>query len=94
MKLPQQLFWDTDYNNIDWDKNHQYVICRVLDRGGINDWFEIKKYYGLEKIIDAVKNARYLSKKTVYFMSNIFNIPLEEIRCYRLMQSQPEHWIY
>ncbi len=94
MNLPPQLFWDTDYEKIDWDKKSEYVISRVLDRGSLKDWFEIKRYYGIEKIVDVVKNARYLSKKTVYFMSNVFDIPLEEIRCYKLMQSQPEQWIF
>ena len=94
MKLPNSLFWDTDYNKLDWNKNSSYVICRVLERGSINDWFEIKSYYGLETIIETVKNARYLSKKTVYFMSNVFKIPLEEIRCYKQMQSQQEQWIF
>ena len=94
MKLSREIFWDTNYDTIDWDKSWQWIICRVLDRGGIKDWHQIKKYYGNEKIIESAKNARYLSKKTVHFISNLFDIPLNEFRCYRLMQSHPEHWIY
>ena len=94
MKLARELFWDTDFDTIDWDKNYQWVICRVLDRGGLNDWHEMKRYYGIERILEAAKTARYLSKKTVHFLSNAFEIPLTDFRCYNLMQSQPEQWIY
>lgn len=48
MKLSREIFWDTNYDTIDWDKSYQWVICRVLDRGGIKDWHEIKKYYGID----------------------------------------------
>lgn len=94
MNLSREIFWDVNYDTIDWEKNYQWVICRVLDRGSLNDWREIKKHYGNSKMIEAAQNARYLSKKTVYTISAIFNIPLTQFRCYNLMQSQPEQWIY
>lgn len=94
MQLSRKLFWDVNYDTIDWEKNYQWVICRVLDRGGLNDWNEIRQHYGWPKILEAAKSARYLSKKTVYFLSAVFNVPLTEFRCYNLMQSQAEHWIY
>jgi hypothetical protein len=90
----KELFWDVHYDTLDWKKNHQWVICRVIDRGGLNDWKELNKLYGSDMILIAAKNANYLSKKTVYFISAIFNVPLNEFKCYTLMQSQPEHWIY
>ncbi|MDO9000253.1 MAG: hypothetical protein Q7W45_10855 [Bacteroidota bacterium] len=94
MQLNPTLFWDVDYNKIHWDNNYQWVICRVLDRGTLEDWQQIKAYYGLEKIISATKATNYISKKSVYFLSAIYNIPLTDFKCYNLMQSQPEHWIY
>lgn len=94
MKLSREICREVNYDTIDWDKSYQWVICRAPDRGGIKDWYEIKKYYGVEKIIESAKSARYLSKKTVHFISNLFDIPLHEFRCFRLMQSHPERWIY
>ncbi len=94
MKLNPTLFWDTDYTTINWEENFQWVICRVMDRGDLKDWQEIKAYYGVEKIIEAVKTTAYISKKSLYFISAIYDIPLTEFKCYNLMQSQPEHWIY
>lgn len=94
MKLARELFWDVNYDTIDWEKNYQWVICRVLEYGGINDWREIKKNYGVTKIIDAAINARSLSIKTVYFIHHIFNITLKKFRCYNSMHSDPIHWMY
>jgi hypothetical protein len=94
MNLSKEIFWDTNYDAIDWDKSYQWVICRVLDRGSLKDWFQIKENYGIEKILAVAQDAKYLSKKTIYFLSAIYTIPLTQFRCYNLMQFQQEQWIY
>lgn len=94
IKLNPHLFWDCDYSKIDFEKNYGFVVERVLERGSLDDWFAIKKYYGMEKIKQAVLNARYLSQKALAFCSTIFDIPKEKFRCYKLMSSSPERWIY
>lgn len=94
MNLSKEIFWDVDYSKIDYEKSADWVICRVLDRGSLKDWFQIKENYGIEKILLTAQNARYLSKKTVYFLSAIYNVPLTNFRCYNLMQFQQEQWIY
>ena len=50
LKLSKVLFWDTDYDNINCDKNARYVIERVVSLGRASDWSQIKEYYGLERI--------------------------------------------
>lgn len=94
MKLAREIFWDVDYDTIDWEKNYRWVICRVLEYGGINDWREIRKYYGDARIIEAATHARSLSKKTLHFIHNVFDIPLEQFRCYNSTRSNPLHWMY
>ncbi len=61
--MQKSIFWDVNYDSIDYDKNKDWVICRVLDRGSLNDWFQIKTNYGIDKILTTAKNAKYLSKK-------------------------------
>jgi hypothetical protein len=94
IKLNPLLFWDCDYTKIDFEKNYGFVVERVLERGSFDDWFAIKKYYGIEKIKQAALNARYLSRKVLAFCSTIFDTPQEEFRCYKLMSSSPERWIF
>ncbi len=44
MDLSKSLFWDTDINKVDYEKHARKIIERVLMRGTLDDWFEIKRY--------------------------------------------------
>lgn len=94
MKLSREIFWDTNYDTIDWDKSYQWVICRVLEYGNIEDWREMRKYYGDKKIVEAATKARSLSIKTMHFIHHIFEVPLEKFRCYNSTLSDPIRWMY
>jgi hypothetical protein len=50
------LFWDTDINNIDWQKQYKAVIRRVFERGNEKEKSEITRFYGLKKVKSAVNN--------------------------------------
>jgi len=39
------LFWDVDFDSIDWRQNRDFVIKRVLDRGSEEEILEIQRYY-------------------------------------------------
>ena len=59
--LRKALFWDTDIENIDWDKNRKAVIQRVLERGNKTEINEIISFYGRKTIsqeIKSIKNSR------------------------------------
>jgi antitoxin HigA-1 len=44
------LFWDTDFNKIDWKKNRKAIIKRIFERGNRKEIDEIINFYGLEKV--------------------------------------------
>jgi len=92
MELSPFLFWDTDYEKIDWDKSYSYVIEKVVTYGSLKDWDQIKRYYGLEKIKETSINLRNLDSKTLNFLSFYFKIPMDEFRCYKFKQSIPTHY--
>jgi hypothetical protein len=94
MELSKTLFWDTDIDKIDYEKNAQQVIQRVLERGALKDWFEIKHYYGLERIKQEVLTVRHLDKLTLNFCSKYFKIAKEEFRCYNTKPSIQQLWNY
>ena len=33
----KRIFWDTDFNKLEYDKNYKSIITRVFDRGDIED---------------------------------------------------------
>ena len=88
------LFWDTNPQNIDFDKSKAYVIERVLSHGLLSDWQTLKQQYGLPTIKEVVLQSRYLDKYTLHFCSAYFDEPLNHFRCYNYAQSTPTHWEY
>lgn len=88
------LFWDVDPNKIDYDTWDRYVIERTVQRGFLKDWFELKNYYGLEKIKETTLRSRYLDNVTLNFLSFYFNISKEQFRCYALKPLTHELWPY
>jgi hypothetical protein len=91
-KLRKQIFWDTEMSQLDYEGNANAIIVRVLERGNMDEWNEIKRYYGHEKIKEAALKARYLPKKVLAFISSIYNIPITQFRCYTWRQSNPILW--
>lgn len=92
--LSKYLFWDCDYSKVDFDKNSRYIIEKVVTRGQLDDWHEIRRYYGDDKIKEDVINIRSLPYRVMNFLSVIYNIPPENFRCYTNLQSNKRHWFY
>jgi hypothetical protein len=93
-KLSRSLFWDTNPDTVNFDKSARYVIEKVVTRGQFEDWQEIKRYYGLEKIKECCLRSRDLDPKALSFLSAIFDIPKEEFRWYTQIQSNPRLYPY
>lgn len=49
-KFRRVLFWDTDINKIDWQRQARAVIQRVYERGNEQEKREITRFYGRNKI--------------------------------------------
>ena len=61
-KLRSVLFWDTDINNIDWEKNKIAVIQRVFERGNELEIQEIIRFYGKEMVLRCLEKRVSRSK--------------------------------
>jgi hypothetical protein len=85
------LFWDTDRNKLDTDRDKDYIIRQVLEYGLMDDWRLIKEIYGLDTIVASAKNFRSLDKKTLNFIATISDEPKESFRCYTEQQSIQKH---
>jgi addiction module HigA family antidote len=48
--LRKALFWDTDVNKIDWQKQYRAIIERIFERGNNEEKAEIINFYGEEKV--------------------------------------------
>ncbi|MBO5499183.1 MAG: HigA family addiction module antidote protein [Bacteroidales bacterium] len=53
------LFWDTDFDKIDWAASRESVITRILERGSDAEKAEIARYYGVP--VDSLKDYAFKS---------------------------------
>jgi hypothetical protein len=70
------------------------VIERVFERGDVPDIPNCRRYYGDEKITEALLNAKFLPEHTMYLASPVINKSITEFRCYKLRQLNPTLFPY
>lgn len=85
----KRIFWDVDFEKIDYDAKANFVIERVFERGDVEDIRNCRRYYGDEKVTKALLNAKFLPETTMYLASAVVNKPLKDFRCYTLRQLNP-----
>ena len=49
-KIRRILFWDTDFDKIDWQHQQNAIIQRVFERGNEEEKNEISRFYGADKV--------------------------------------------
>ena len=47
--IRRMLFWDTDFDKIDWGRYKSTVIERVMERGDESEKQEIARFYGMDR---------------------------------------------
>jgi hypothetical protein len=92
--LPKRLFWDWNYDKIDWEKHYLAVIDRVIERGNKKEWNEVMHFYGESRVNYALmKEIKYLPDYIIDNVCGYFKLKKEELACYARKQSKPGHWI-
>ena len=92
--LAKRIFWDVDFDEIDYNEKYKFVIVRVFERGDIEDIRQVRRYYGDEKVIESLTTEKYLFEDTIEFCSGLFDISKENFRCYILKQLNPLPSLY
>ncbi|MBS1947952.1 MAG: hypothetical protein JST47_09310 [Bacteroidetes bacterium] len=85
----KRIFWDVDFDKIDYDAKANFVIERVFERGDVDDIRNCRRYYGDEKISEALLHAKFLPETRMYLASTVINRPLKDFRYYTLRQLNP-----
>ncbi|MGQ8867696.1 DUF6922 domain-containing protein [Myroides sp. TSA_177.3] len=93
--LGTQLFWDTDINNLDYQKAYVPIIARLIERGDQSEIDEIVRLYSKEKVLFTIcKEIKFLPnyaiKKAIRFFPELRK---EDILCYQNRKDKSSHWI-
>ena len=68
------LFWDTDFDKIDWIKNSRAIIKRVFERGNDAEIREIIHFYGVNAIKKELKNVDVLVLRSLRHNMKLYKI--------------------
>ena len=75
-KLPRQmhrLFWDTDPTRLILERQADYIITRLLEKGDLAEWNWLRWTYGEARIGATLKRRRGLTPATIHlWKSGIF----------------------
>ena len=88
-QLSSHLFWDIDIEQANMDTCPSQIIQRVLEYGTLNDWYLIRSYYGLDKIVEVCLNLRSLAPVALSVISCISQKDKPLFRCYHTKPSMP-----
>ena len=92
--LPKVLFWEFDFDQLDWVRSYKTIIERVIDKGSQAEWEEMIRFYGKEYVIHALENEiTYLSDMTMEAVCEYFHIAKEKLKCYAKKERNLGHWI-
>lgn len=91
--LNRRLFWEYRYDEIEWQKEYSSVIERVIERGTYDEWSELIRFYGRDKVVSTLKReTNYLPDEVIVIVCEYFNLKPIELKCYGRKQSTPGHW--
>ncbi len=87
--LNKRIFWDVDFESLDYSNKYTFIIERVFERGDVDDIRQVRRFYGEEKIKNVLLNAKYLPQARLFLASAVINQPLKSFKCYTLQQLNP-----
>jgi hypothetical protein len=87
-QISEHLLWDVDRQNIDWKAMRKFIVQRVVERGGINDFYALFRLYGgVRGVKKTVKELPVvLNPRDEAFVRTIFNLKKEDLQCYKRKQ--------
>ncbi len=92
--LKPEYFWDVNIDDLDVNASKRLIIERIFSYGTLEEINKIIDCYGKEDVINRLTELNYLDRKTLNFVSKLFNIPQKSFKCLKRKQSHHQHWNY
>lgn len=90
----RRIFWDVDFDKLDYNGKASFIIERVFERGDVEDIRNCRRYYGDDKIKQVLINAKWLSLPVIYLATALFENELTDYRCYNTEQLRKQPFMY
>lgn len=87
----QSLFWDANLEELDEQKNRDFIIQRILEKGNLEDLNWAVEFYGKDYMQEVfLKNFDVIDSKSRNFWCFYFNLNKEE--CIRNQSTNEQSW--
>jgi len=83
MDFRANLFWDVNPQKLNYERDAEFIIGRVLDFGNLEEWKAIKNFYGLSKIREAARKHVFSDIRSANFWAMALGIPSKNLKCTR-----------
>lgn len=90
--ISRRIFWDVDYDTLDYDSDRFFIIDKVMNYGLWDDFVAIMAYYGEDVVRQEIVNSSYLKKDVLNFLCFYLNLQPSDFQCYTTRQLQEPHW--
>ncbi len=82
-QLPKHLFWDCVFpSSLDeWNQFYFFVIERVVERGSLADFTQVRSFYGEERVREVFSKSRSIHPRSKAFGRVVFGNLKEEAAC-------------
>ena len=90
--LKPEYFWDVDIGKLDVYSSRRLIIERVFSFGSLEEMMLVIDYYSEVEVKKVLTGLNYLDRRTLNFVSKIFNIPQNSFKCYSRGQLHPTFW--
>ena len=87
--LKKKYFWDVNIERLDVEFSRRLIIERVFTLGSVKEMMLVIDYYGEEEIKKVLTGLNYIDRKSLNFISKIFNLPQKSFKCYSRRQLHP-----
>ena len=91
-KIRDSLFWEYESDKLNWQEMKVVIVQRVIERGRMEDFYAIINLYGIEGVKETIKKIPYLNPKDMTFVSSVFEIKKEDLKCYSKKPLKNQHW--
>lgn len=85
----RRIFWDVNFDAINYDAKYKFVIERVFERGDVEDIRQCRRYYGDEKVRAVLLASKFLPERRLHLAAAVIDEPITNFLCYKLRQSIP-----
>ena len=92
--IAKRVFWDVNFETIDYEKDRFFVIERVMNYGLWDDFIELVHFYGKTIIKEEIVKSSYLKKDVLNFLCFYLHLKPAQFKCYKRRQLTEAHWNY